>query len=51
MTSNRWRDEIGRQLLEHTKQKISHRGGEQIKFGVMAANDRAVNFYESTGDS
>lgn len=49
VTPNRWRDGIGRQLLEHTEQKISHRGGEQIKLGVMAANDRAVNFYESTG--
>lgn len=40
---------IGRQLLDHVEQEIDQHGGEQITLGVMAENDRAVNFYESAG--
>jgi ribosomal protein S18 acetylase RimI-like enzyme len=46
---DRWGEGIGQQLLGHTEQKIEQRGGERIKLGVMAENERAVNFYESAG--
>jgi ribosomal protein S18 acetylase RimI-like enzyme len=45
-----WQGEgIGQQLLDHIEQKISHRGGERLTLGVMAENDRAIRFYESSG--
>jgi ribosomal protein S18 acetylase RimI-like enzyme len=46
---DRWGEGIGQRLLVHTERKIEQRGGERIKLGVMAENERAVNFYESAG--
>lgn len=46
---NRWREGLGQRLLEHVTQKIRNRGAERIRLGVMAANDRAVEFYEAAG--
>lgn len=43
------REGIGSQLLDYIEQKIRHRGGERLTLGVMAENDRAINFYESRG--
>lgn len=46
---DRWGEGIGRQLLDHAEASIADRGGERVKLGVMAQNDRAVAFYESAG--
>lgn len=48
---DRWGEGIGQRLLEHVHREISARGGERVQLGVMAANDRAVRFYESAGYS
>lgn len=46
---DRWGEGIGRRLLSHAEQKIEECGGERVRLGVMAENDRAVEFYESAG--
>jgi ribosomal protein S18 acetylase RimI-like enzyme len=51
VAQNHQSEGIGRQLLDHTEQVVSQNGGERITLGVMAENDRAVNFYESAGYS
>jgi len=45
----RWRDGVGRQLLDHFERKVAERGRERISLGVMAENDRAISFYEAAG--
>lgn len=40
---------VGQRLLTHTEQSVRERGGERLTLGVMAANDRAVEFYEAAG--
>lgn len=45
----RWGEEIGRRLLRRVEARASDRGGERIRLGVMAENDRAVGFYEAAG--
>lgn len=49
VTPDHWSNGIGRQLLNHIEQKIRHCGGERITLSVMADNNRAVRFYETTG--
>ena len=44
---DRWGEGIGRRLLADIEQTVERRGGERIKLGVMAENERAVKFYES----
>jgi ribosomal protein S18 acetylase RimI-like enzyme len=43
----RWGEGIGRRLLSHAEETIADRGGERVRLGVMADNERAVAFYES----
>ncbi len=45
----RWREGIGDRLLSHVERTIGERGGERIELGVMAENERAIEFYESAG--
>ncbi|WP_049969377.1 GNAT family N-acetyltransferase [Haladaptatus cibarius] len=46
---DRWGEGIGRRLLADIEQTVERRGGKRITLGVMAENERAVNFYESRG--
>ncbi len=45
----RWREGIGGELLSHVERTVRERDGERIQLGVMAENERAIEFYESTG--
>jgi len=49
VTPERWGEEIGRRLLRRVEARASDRGGERMRLGVMAENDRAVGFYEAAG--
>ncbi|KZN23882.1 acetyltransferase [Haladaptatus sp. R4] len=46
---SRWREGIGDRLLSHAERTVADRGGERIRLGVMAENERAIEFYESAG--
>ncbi|MGA9399587.1 GNAT family N-acetyltransferase [Haladaptatus sp.] len=45
----RWREGIGGRLLSHAERMVAERDGERIRLGVMAENERAIEFYESAG--
>lgn len=45
----RWGEGIGRRLLDRVEAAVADRGGRRISLGVMAENDRAVEFYEAAG--
>lgn len=45
----RWNEGIGTRLLTRTEQTIERRGGERIRLGVLAGNERAIRFYETAG--
>lgn len=45
----RWGEGIGRALLERIERAVADRNGERITLGVMAENERAVEFYEAAG--
>lgn len=47
----RWGEGVGSALLEHAERTIAERGGDRVRLGVMAENDRAVDFYEEAGYS
>lgn len=46
---DRWGEGVGGRLLAHAESAVAERGGERVRLGVMAENDRAVGFYESAG--
>lgn len=46
---DRWGEGVGGRLLAQAESAVAERGGERIRLGVMAENDRAVGFYESAG--
>lgn len=46
---DRWGEGVGSRLLAHAESAVADRGGERVRLGVMAENDRAVGFYESAG--
>ncbi|MFB6299990.1 MAG: GNAT family N-acetyltransferase [Halobacteriales archaeon] len=46
---DRWGTGIGTRLLDHLQNRIRSRGGTRIELGVMAENDRAIEFYETAG--
>lgn len=45
----RWGEGIGSRLLATAEAAMVDRGAERVRLGVMAANDRAVGFYEAAG--
>ena len=45
----RWGEGIGSRLLDRAERDVRERGGDRLRLGVMAANDRAVGFNESRG--
>lgn len=45
----RWGEGVGSALLAHAERTIAERGGDRVRLGVMAENDRAVDFYEAAG--
>lgn len=49
VTPDDWGNGIGRALLAYAEQRVNDRGGERIRLGVMAENERAVDFYEKAG--
>jgi ribosomal protein S18 acetylase RimI-like enzyme len=49
VSPDRWGEGIGRRLLEDVHGRARERGGERMRLGVMAENDRAVRFYEAAG--
>lgn len=46
---DRWGEGIGTRLLDDVIETVRDRGGESLRLIVMAANDRAVGFYEARG--
>ncbi len=46
---DRWGEGIGTRLLTGVEGTIERRGGERIRLGVLAANERAIRFYEAAG--
>lgn len=44
-----WGNGIGQRLVEYAEESVADRGGERIELWVMAANDRAIDFYEAAG--
>lgn len=44
-----WGNGVGQALLDHFEHRVGDRGGDWIQLGVMAENDRAVDFYERAG--
>lgn len=46
---DRWGEGIGQRLLTAVQRRARERGGERIRLGVMAENERAVRFYEAAG--
>lgn len=46
---DRWREGIGTRLLTGVEKTIERREGERIRLGVLAANERAIRFYERAG--
>lgn len=46
---DRWGEGIGTQLHTTVERAIERRGGERIRLGVLAANERAIRFYEAAG--
>jgi ribosomal protein S18 acetylase RimI-like enzyme len=49
VSPDRWGEGIGKRLLQEIESRASERGGERVRLGVMAENDRAVAFYEAAG--
>lgn len=49
VSPDRWGEGIGKRLLQEIESRASERGGERMRLGVMAENDRAVAFYEAVG--
>jgi len=49
VSPDRWGERIGRRLLRAVERRASEHGGERMRLGVMAENDRAVAFYEAAG--
>ncbi len=46
---DRWGEGIGGRLLRGVERRVEDAGGERVRLGVMAENDRAVGFYEAAG--
>lgn len=46
---DRWGEGIGSGLLDRIERRVETHGGERIRLGVMAENERAIRFYESAG--
>lgn len=46
-----WGEGVGSALLADAERTIAERGGDRVRLGVMAENDRAVDFYEAAGYS
>ncbi|WP_185715513.1 GNAT family N-acetyltransferase [Halocatena pleomorpha] len=46
---DRWGEGIGQQLHTTVQQAIERAGGERIRLGVLAENERAIRFYEHAG--
>jgi len=46
---DRWAEGIGSRLLDRAERRALQRGGRRLTLGVIAANERAVGFYESAG--
>lgn len=46
---DRWGEGIGGRLLERVEAAVRERGGDRLRLGVMAENDRARGFYEAAG--
>lgn len=46
---DRWGEGIGTRLLTGVERAIEREGGERIRLGVLAANERAIRFYERAG--
>lgn len=44
-----WGGGIGQALLEHVENRVQAGGGNRIQLGVIADNDRAIDFYEQAG--
>lgn len=44
-----WGKGIGTRLLTGVERTIDRRGGERIRLGVLAANERAIRFYKAAG--
>lgn len=49
VTPDRWGEGIGQQLLDHVVGVACDRGRERVGHGVVADNERAVDFYEAAG--
>jgi ribosomal protein S18 acetylase RimI-like enzyme len=49
VSPERWGEGIGRRLLRAVERRASEQGGDVMRLGVMAENDRAVAFYEAAG--
>jgi ribosomal protein S18 acetylase RimI-like enzyme len=46
---DRWGEGIGRRLLRWAEDRAAANGAGRLTLGVMAANDRAMGFYEAAG--
>ncbi|MHB9286092.1 GNAT family N-acetyltransferase [Halobacteriales archaeon Cl-PHB] len=46
---DRWGEGIGGRLCTYVESAVEDRGGDRIRLGVMAENDRAVGFYDAAG--
>lgn len=46
---DRWREGIGRRLLERVEAGVRERGGDRLAVSVLADNEPAVAFYGRTG--
>ena len=46
---DRWGEEIGQRLPQEIQRRARERGGERMRLGVIAENDRAVCLYEAAG--
>ncbi|UPM41661.1 GNAT family N-acetyltransferase [Halocatena salina] len=44
-----WSEGIGQRLHTTVQRAIEQRGGERLRLGVLAENERAIRFYEHAG--
>lgn len=46
---SRWGEGIGSDLLDGIESAVAEDGGTEVSLGVMAENERAIQFYEAAG--